>query len=116
MSWFLPRHVGLARAADILLTGRDVDAAEAERIGLAARVIDDATFAAAVAEYAAQLATGAPLAHALTKRLLVESFDTPLDAQLRTELVNIKTCFTSADVAEAMRAFREKRRPTFEGR
>lgn len=116
VSWFLPRHVGLARASDIILTGRDVDAAEAERMGLAARVIDDAGFATGVAAWAAQLAAGAPLAHALTKRLLVQSFDTTLDAQLRDELVHIKTCFTTADVAEAMTAFREKRTPEFRGR
>src|ERR687889_1084292 len=41
VSYFLPRLVGLGRAADILLTGRDVDAAEAERIGLAAQTIPD---------------------------------------------------------------------------
>jgi Enoyl-CoA hydratase/carnithine racemase len=46
VSYFLPRHVGLGRAADILLTGRDVDAAEAERIGLATTVIADADFIA----------------------------------------------------------------------
>ncbi|HEU4720285.1 MAG TPA: enoyl-CoA hydratase-related protein, partial [Gemmatimonadaceae bacterium] len=45
VSWMLPRHVGLARAGDILLTGRDVAAAEAERIGLATRVVPDADFA-----------------------------------------------------------------------
>src|SRR5215208_6551889 len=69
VSYFLPRHVGLARASDILLTGRDVDAAEAERIGLAAQIFADAEFAAGVATYAARLAGGAPIAHALTKRL-----------------------------------------------
>lgn len=116
VSYFLPRHVGLARAADLLLTGRDVDAAEAERIGLAARVFPDEDFAAGVAAWAGQLAAGAPLAHMLTKRLLVQSFDTPLSTQLRDELVHIKTCFTTRDVAEAMQAFREKRLPAFEGR
>jgi 2-(1,2-epoxy-1,2-dihydrophenyl)acetyl-CoA isomerase len=116
VSYFLPRHVGLARAADILLTGRDLDAAETERIGLAAMIVPDAHFSSAVATYAAQLAAGAPLAHALTKRLLLQSFDTPMDTQLREELVHIKTCFTSADVGEAMAAFREKRMPSFKGR
>jgi 2-(1,2-epoxy-1,2-dihydrophenyl)acetyl-CoA isomerase len=116
VSYFLPRHVGLARAADILLTGRDVDAAEAERIGLATVVLPDAEFAAGTASYATKLAAGAPIAHALTKRLLVQSFDQPLDAVLREELVNIKTCFTTADVGEAMSAFREKRPPSFKGR
>lgn len=116
VSYFLPRHVGLARAADILLTGRDVGAEEAERIGLATMVVPDAEFMASVASYAASLAAGAPLAHALTKRLLVQTFDTPLAAQLRDELGHIKTCFTSTDVAEAMQAFREKRLPVFRGR
>ena len=116
VSYFLPRHVGLARAADILLSGRDVDAAEAERIGLATLVVPDAELGAAAAAYATRLALGAPIAHALTKRLLAETFDRPLDAALRDELTHIKYCFTTADVAEAMTAFREKRQPRFEGR
>ena len=116
VSYFLPRHVGLARASDILLTGRDVDAAEAERIGLAALVVPDAELAPAAATYAATLATGAPIAHALTKRLLARTFDRPLDTTLQEELTHIKYCFTTADVGEAMTAFREKRTPLFKGR
>ena len=116
VSYFLPRHVGLARAADILLTGRDVDASEAERIGLATMVIPDAEFPAAVANYASRLALGAPIAQALTKRLLVQSFDRPLDAALRDELAQIKVCFATKDVGEAIAAFMEKRTPTFTGR
>lgn len=115
VSYFLPRHVGLARAADILLTGRDIDSTEALAIGLATAVIPDADFAEAVAAYAARLALGAPIAQALTKRLLAQSFDRPLDAALRDELTQIKVCFATKDVGEAMRAFREKRSPTFQG-
>jgi 2-(1,2-epoxy-1,2-dihydrophenyl)acetyl-CoA isomerase len=115
VSWLLPRHVGLARASDILFTGRDVDAAEAERIGLAAHVVADATFADGVRDYASRLAAGPPLAQALTKRLLARSLDTPLDAALRDELVYIKQCFATADVAEALTAYREKRPPIFRG-
>ena len=116
VSWFLPRHVGLARANDILLTVRDVDATEAERIGLATLVVPDAELSAAVASYASRLAGGAPIAHALTKRLLAATFDRPLDAALRDELTNIKYSFGTRDVAEAMTAFREKRIPRFDGR
>jgi 2-(1,2-epoxy-1,2-dihydrophenyl)acetyl-CoA isomerase len=116
VSYFLPRLVGLARAADVLLTGRDVDAAEAERMGLVSRVLPAEGFAEAAAGYARQLAAGPPLAHALTKRLLVQSLDTPLRAQLRDELAHIKSCFASADVREAMAAFRDKRAPGFTGR
>ena len=115
MTYFLPRLVGQSRAADVILTGRDVNAAEAERIGLAARVLPAAGFAEAVAGYARQLAAGPPVALALTKRLLAQSFDRPLEAQLRDELTHIRTCFATRDVAEAVAAFREKRRPTFTG-
>jgi 2-(1,2-epoxy-1,2-dihydrophenyl)acetyl-CoA isomerase len=115
VSWMLPRHVGLARAADILLTGRDVDAAEAERIGLASRVLPDANFDEEVRRYVAQLAAGAPVAQALTKRLLARSLDTPLDAALRDELVYIKQSFATEDAREAIAAFREKRQPVFRG-
>lgn len=115
VSYFLPRLVGLARASDIILTGRDVDAEEAERIGLASRVVPAEQFADVVATFARQLAAGPPLAYALTKRLLVQSIDTPLVAQLRDELAHIKTCFASRDVREAMTAFGEKRIPRFMG-
>lgn len=115
VSWMLPRHVGLGRAADILLTGRDVDAAEAERIGLASRVLPDANFDEEVRRYVAQLAAGAPVAQALTKRLLARSLDTPLDAALRDELVYIKQSFATEDAREAIAAFREKRQPVFRG-
>jgi 2-(1,2-epoxy-1,2-dihydrophenyl)acetyl-CoA isomerase len=115
VSYFLPRHVGLARASDILLTGRDVDAVEAERIGLATLVLPDAEFVAGVASYAARLAAGAPVAQALTKRLLARSIDTSFDIALRDELASIKLCFGTKDVGEAMAAFREKRQPTFRG-
>ncbi len=98
-----------------LLTGRDIDAAEAERIGLAAHVVADAAFAEAVRDYASRLAAGPPVAQSLTKRLLSRSLDTALDAALRDELVYIKQCFATADVAEAIAAFREKRLPTFRG-
>lgn len=115
VSWLLPRHVGLSRASDILLSGRDVDAVEAERIGLAAEVVPDAELAARTREYASRLAAGPPIAQALTKRLLARSLDAPLEAALRDELVYIKQCFTTGDVAEAITAFREKREPVFRG-
>ena len=116
VSFLLPRLVGMSRATEILFTGRDIDAAEAERIGLASMVIADDGFGDHVHEYAERLAAGPPTALALTKRLLTTSLDVPLEAQLERELVYIKTCFASNDVAEAMASFTEKRRPVFKGR
>ncbi|HVX40864.1 MAG TPA: enoyl-CoA hydratase-related protein [Gemmatimonadaceae bacterium] len=116
VSYHLPRLVGLSRATEILLTGRDLDAGEAERIGLAAAVFPDEEFAARVASYAEQLAAGPPVAHALTKRLLAGTFAAPLESHLERELAYIKTCFASNDVSEALAAFSEKRHPRFSGR
>ncbi|MBC8087085.1 MAG: enoyl-CoA hydratase/isomerase family protein [Phycisphaerae bacterium] len=116
LSWWLPRLVGHTRAMDIIMTGRDVSSAEAMQIGLATQVIPDEAFVATTEALAMQLAAGPPLAMALTKRLMIESASTSLDSQLRNEVTHIKTCFQTADVADAMVAFREKRMPRFTGR
>ncbi len=116
VSWFLPRLIGMSRAMDILLTGRDITAEESLRIGLATMVLPDDEFAAGVQRYAAMLASGPPIALALTKRLVLGSADASLDAGLREEITHIKTCFATADVREAVAAFGEKRVPVFRGR
>ena len=116
VSYLLPRLIGLSRSSEILLTARDLDADEAQRIGLVAATYDDVTFAGEVAAYAERLAAGPPIAFALTKRLLTTTFETPLEDHLARELTAIKTCFASQDVAEAIRAFNEKRAPSFRGR
>lgn len=116
VSYFLPRLIGLSRATELILTARDLAAEEAEYIGLVSKVFPAENFAGEVANYAAQLAGGPPIALTLTKRLLAASLDRDLPAQLRSEYAAITKCFGTADVADAMRAFVEKRPPEFKGR
>ncbi len=116
VSYFLPRLIGTSRATEMIMTARDIDSEEAERIGLVSRVLPAESFGEAVATYATQLAGGPPIALALTKRLLAASPDTDLTTQLKNELVMIKKCFTTEDVKEAMQAYLQKRLPSFKGR
>jgi 2-(1,2-epoxy-1,2-dihydrophenyl)acetyl-CoA isomerase len=115
VSWFLPRLVGHARATELILTARDIEPAEALAIGIASHVYDEDSFADEVASYADALARGAPIAMALSKRLLLSSSETPLVPHLKAELASIKVAFNTKDVAEAMQAFVQKRQPTFRG-
>lgn len=110
MTYYLPRIIGLGPATDILLTGRDVSAEEALRLGLATSVYPAESFTAEVSAYAARLAEGPPIALALTKRLLRQSLDTPLLPQLRDELTHVKTSYESDAARDAMRAFTEQRK------
>jgi 2-(1,2-epoxy-1,2-dihydrophenyl)acetyl-CoA isomerase len=116
VSYFLPRLVGWSRAAELIMTARDVKPDEAERIGLASRVLPAENFAASVAEYAQKLAAGPPLGLTQAKRLLLASMDAELTEQLRREITSVFQCLASEDAQQAIRAFAEKRRPVFNGR
>lgn len=115
-SWFLPRRVGLAKAKELALLATMLDAGEAERLGLVNRVVPLADLDAAVDDWAGQLAAGPPIALAQTKALLDRSATSTLaqalDAEAAAQVVN----FGTADTAEAIAAFLQKRTPTFRGR
>lgn len=116
VSYFLPRLVGLTRATELLMTARDVRAEEAERIGLVSHTIPAAEFEDRVLTFAENLAAGPPVALTLTKRLLRDSLDSSLVPHLRQELSSIMQCLKTSDTRSAFAAFREKKRPVFEGR
>src|SRR5690606_12767510 len=85
MSWFLPRLIGLGRAMELLLSAREVDAIEAQRIGLASLVVPDEQLASQTMEFAARLARASPTALALTRRAPPLGMDATLDQQLARE-------------------------------
>jgi 2-(1,2-epoxy-1,2-dihydrophenyl)acetyl-CoA isomerase len=114
-TWFLPRLVGDARAAEMALLNEPVRAEEAARVGLITRVVAADQLMAEARAIAAKLAGGAPRAIALTKRALATTWDRDLDAALEYEAHVQELAGRTADHREGMAAFLEKRPPRFTG-
>jgi enoyl-CoA hydratase len=114
-TFLLPRLVG-GRAAEILMTGRRVESAEADRIGLANEVVDTGGSVGRALEIAGVLAGKAPLALRLSK----EAFDTTacatsLEQAIAAEDRSQVLCVLTDDLAEGQRAFQERRPPQYRG-
>jgi enoyl-CoA hydratase len=112
----LPRIVGPARAKELILTGRILDAAEAERIGLVNRVVPAGEARAAADAIAAEIADRGPLAVREAKRLIDIAWDTPIEAGLAAEQEASVRIFATDDMREGADAFLAKRDPTYRGR
>ena len=116
-SWLLPRLIGLHKAKELAFLADVISAGEAERIGIVNRVVEPDALDGFVNDWARRIAAGPPLALRLTKRLLNEgsqmSMDQALEAEGWTQTVTIGS---TTDAVEAMRAFVDKRPPTFKGR
>jgi enoyl-CoA hydratase/carnithine racemase len=112
----LPRAVGVARAKELILTGRIIDATEAERIGLVHEVVPVGEAVARADAIAAEIAERGPLAVREAKRLIDASLDVPLETGLAAELEASIRIFASDDLAEGARAFLDKRPPVYRGR
>jgi enoyl-CoA hydratase/carnithine racemase len=112
----LPRLIGRGRALELMTTGRTVSPAEAERIGMVDRLVPAAEFDQAVAELAAGLAAGAPLAIAAVTRVVNDGLERSLEDALERELQELAALFASEDAREGMTAFTEKRPPGYNGR
>ncbi|MEJ0016029.1 MAG: enoyl-CoA hydratase-related protein [Acetobacteraceae bacterium] len=115
-SFFLPRLIGEARARALAMLGETVDAEKAEAWGMIWRVVDDAALQQEAEKLAAHLATQPTAALAAMKRLFAASATSTLDAQLDLEQHLQGEAGRSADYAEGVRAFLEKRPPAFGGR
>lgn len=115
VSWFLPRLVGPARAAELLMLGDPVAALDAERIGLVSRVVAGETLLEEATGLAARLAANAPIAMSLTKRALARGQEATLEDALEYEASLQAIAGRTADHAEGLAAFSEKRPARFRG-
>jgi enoyl-CoA hydratase len=114
VSWLLPRLIGAARAWELMLTGRIIDADEADRIGLVLKVVDDVEIVDAAVETASLIAGNSPWGIRMTKEVMwsqleVGSLQAGIDLENRTQTLSSMT----GDMREAVMAFLEKRPPDF---
>jgi 2-(1,2-epoxy-1,2-dihydrophenyl)acetyl-CoA isomerase len=115
-TYFLPRVIGMARAAELIFTGDVIDAAEALRLGIVSRVVAPEELLPAVGELARRIAAGPPMAIRLAKGSLYSNAERGLEAALERETFAQNICFETEDAREGIRAFVEKRPPIFRGR
>jgi enoyl-CoA hydratase/carnithine racemase len=111
----LPRIIGQGRAAELLYTGRSMSAEEGLTWGFFNRLVDAAELLPSATALATELANGPTLAHAMTKRMLHQEWDMPVDAAIDAEARAQAELMQSEDFRRAYQAFVAKQRPRFEG-
>ena len=115
-SWILPRLIGLHKAKELALFADIISAKEALDMGLVNRVVPATDLDRFVDDWAHRLAAGPPLTLSMTKTMLNNSFMVSMDQALEDEGRCQTVNFGTADTAEAMMAFVQKRDPVFKGR
>ncbi len=113
----LPRIVGQGRASELLYTGRTMAAEEAERWGFFNRLVEPASLQAEAQALAASIAHGPTFAHAMTKRMLHQEWDMPVDEAIEAEAQAQAMCMETNDFRRAYEAFSAtpRQRPVFQG-
>src|SRR6201999_2059141 len=111
----LPRIIGQGRASELLFTGRSMSAEEGAAWGFFNRLVEADTLLEDAMQLARELAGGPTFAHAMTKKMLHEEWDMPIDVAIDAEAEAQAICMQTEDFARAYRAFAAKQKPQFEG-
>lgn len=114
-SWVLPHLVGLRKALELTLLNRTLSAQEALQFGMITEVTPEANLNARVSEIARELAQGPTGAFVTARRLLRHAHHNDYASHLRDEAAAIVNAFGTKDGLEGVRAFRERRPPSFDG-
>ena len=112
----LIRAVGKYRAMEMILTGKSITADEAHRIGLVNRVVPAVSLMVEARKIANEIASKPPISIRAAKEAILKAQDTPLEVGLEFERKSFYTLFATEDAKEGMKAFLEKRKPTFKGK
>ena len=115
-TYFLPRVVGTAKACELIFTGAIIDADEALKLGIVSAVHAPEELMPAALALARMIADGPPIAIRLAKRGIYHNLECDLRQALEYETFAQNICFDTEDAAEGIRAFVDKRTPSFRGR
>ena len=116
-TWLYPRTLSsMGKAAEMLFTGDYMEAEEAYRLGFLNRLVPEEELESTTMEMARKIAAGPPIANRLSKLMLYQGLDFNLEAAMKMAAVGETITLSSQDHAEGTAAFRESRRPKYEGR